>query len=227
MAKIIRITPPHSAGKTDFGRGSRSVGASDARRQGESKVQGDIRRVYVPLPVVMAALSPIERRKVAGLVKRKRYRDAESVLRATASEWSHTPLDLFDGGKLHSMARNRDGAVSKAARPSLIVVNPKELDRYIETRVRNVGLMASGFAPSLVQLGGSVARWIGRHGGGQGSAREVRREAEYLFIGIWSISWNRQETDVGRRVDAAIGYQINATVRALEAAMKKHGVTTK
>jgi hypothetical protein len=229
VAKIVRITPPHTAGSGNFSGGSRSVGSTEAKRHGEGKVEADIRRVYVAVPIVISDVkrhAPKSAKQFSYLVFNAKYAAAQDLLRRTGSTFANVPIDKFDGGLAHSRMRNRRGSVARTARPQLIVVDPRALDKYIKGRVGNVGLMASGWAPSLHALGGGVARWIGRHGDKQGSATLVAYPGEFRFIGVWKISWNNSAADLSRRVDAAIGYQVNAMVRALEGAMKKHGVTT-
>ncbi len=153
---MIQVTPPFSQGTTQ----------SKARKQGENKVRRDIRRVYgLPSDVYaqIKARDPKAAKAFWGMVRDRQWDKASELARRITG----LTLQPFDGGGAH--ASRRSNGVVNGRRPHLFLRDPVgksgELDHYITGKLRNVGILASGFTAAASQLGAKgVPPWVLRHG---------------------------------------------------------------
>jgi len=222
--KVIKITPPISKGVT----------GPAARKQGEAKTAADIRRAYTtPADCYKIISERLDKRAAGafwGLIRNRQYDAAQRILTRAAPQLRLAP---FDGGADHRAARGASGTVGKNYQPhsGQVVREKKDLDSYIKTRQKNVGLYASSLLNASTDLGGDtrIPAWVKRHRGKLGGGAKLTGTGDSAVITITATP-PFAARDTQRRMDYALASTIKnlpKRVRAItRSAMKKAGLTT-
>lgn len=155
---MVQVTPP-------FGGGAKG---SSAKKQGEARVNSDIRKVYLTPGKAFDILKSKNERMARGFWRAISQGDlpsAQAILRGSGTEIAGLSIRAFDDGSLHDASRNRSTGRVASRRPRLLVEKARDLTRYIREKQRNVGTLASGFNSAAQQLGAKgVPAWVTRHG---------------------------------------------------------------
>lgn len=155
----------------------------EAQTSGEIAVARDILKVYA---TPERAYKDMGASGKAGAFwrayKHGEFQRAESLLRQFGNDLAGVNLQHFDGGAAHRSARNSRGRITQR-RPSVVVTDPRALERYISEEKKHVGTGKGGFADIVRAIGGTsggvrglresgdiTANWITRRARGYGYA---------------------------------------------------------
>ncbi len=139
---------------------------ADAQNLGQDATVGDIRRVYAYASDVYPTFS--DKRQGAAFWKsfqKKAFERANAIKAKFSKDFRDTPIDLFDGGRLHQEARNNRGRIPKKMTPRMIVINAPALKAYINKEFKLVGWGKAGWATCARAFGSvsGISGWITRH----------------------------------------------------------------
>ncbi len=154
---------------------------ADAREAGERATSRDISKVYAtPGKAYEDISNPRYKGAFWSAYKKGDISKAQDILDANGSKLRGVQMTRFDGGTAHKGARNTTTGRVNQNRPSMIVIDPKALDRYVKEELKHVGTGKGGFADIVRAIGGSprglreegdiTANWITRNGHGYGKA---------------------------------------------------------
>jgi hypothetical protein len=168
---LIKVTPP-------FGDATFSESYNTQRKAGESAVERDIRKVFVPLrqfaenvsktnPELGVTLtmkggitgSNIANRKLKRSSNRIDMQALEAIFRNMGME-GRVMLNVDPA--IHEKARGRRGRVRRAT--PVVVVNEKSIDKYIKEKQGHIGKAKAGFMKAAIGLAvKGIPNWIRRH----------------------------------------------------------------
>lgn len=205
---LVQVSPP-------FGNGAKG---SQAKKQGEAAVAGDIYSVYATPGHVHELI-----RRHGGARLAAAWWKVWKTNPASARQWLAQNAPGFvkslpvgwDDGTVHRAARGNDGRV-RAGRPRMIVLNELgRLKRYVAKRKRNVGLVAASIPAAaggrFGQLKG-IPAWIARHESTWGFVREERKpNGKIITLGISK----RGIRGLQRRFTSVLTYRMKALERQL------------
>lgn len=216
---LVQVMPPNSDG----------VSGIDAKKQGEAKVESDIRKAYGTPSDLWRLIRDAAGKNVAdnfwAYMKLKRWHQANEIaLRITGHG-----LDVFDGGAEHRARRDpttgrvKGGGQPKDKRVFLAPSQEKSLKAYIKRKKGNVGMLASSLpdaaAPKLGKING-VPAWVSRHRGVWGRC-DIRRDATSLHVTLGLT--RRAVADLQRRFGYVLRYRVAAFKRQLPY-IKRHAL---
>jgi len=170
--------------------GGKGAQGSAAKKRGEAAVERDILKLMRPV---------------------KNYgRDADA-LRA-AGMFIEAPSNESPAA-IHKANRSKTGRVRRKLSPK-IAIKASELRRYIATKKKMVGFLASGWKAAATKLGVSLPAWVTRHtGSGEGVIKSTTVSIE---VTATNSVRNAPKLDMDRRVQNAINSQADAMTRRLE-----------
>lgn len=218
---MVQVTPPFSDG----------VKGIAAKKQGEAKVAGDIRKAYGTPGDLWRLIRDRAGQPVAdnfwAYMKLGRWHQANAI----AQKHTGHGLDVFDAGAEHRRRRNpRTGRVIGGGRPSdkkffFAPTQKKAFDAYIKRQSKNVGLTASSLPTAAgARLGAisGIPAWVKRHAGRWGMCKVTQTNRSFMVqLGLTS----RGGSEMQRRFNAVLGYRLKALQRQLpyikRAALKK------
>lgn len=200
---MIGLLPPNSEG----------VHGGEAKKQGERAVARDINRVYASAGEMYLAIHGINPAAAAGFysaIKNGDDVEANRIIQSVGGRWRNVRVGSFDES-LHEKYR-RKGKVNRQV-PAQVLANVKQLEAYIKKKIKNVGLMASGWNDAAKKIGARIPAWVKRHGGKNSSA-----QVKITKVGKEIRMQSRTGIDSARIADRAryaIKYRINAMKRRL------------
>ena len=170
--------------------GGKGAQGSGAKKRGEAAVERDILKLMRPV-------------KTFG-------RDTDA-LRA-AGMFIDTPSNESPAA-IHKANRSKTGRVRRKLSPK-IAVKSSDLRRYIASKKKMVGFLASGWKAAAAKLGVSLPAWITRHAGSGGG--QIKSSSTAVEVTATNSVKNAPSLDMERRVQSAIDSQAAAMVRRLE-----------
>jgi len=206
---IVQILPPNSQG----------VSGTAAKKQGETAVNRDLKRVYANPSEVYKAILAVGAHGIGAAYwaafKRKDTAAMERLAKAVPALPSYfKDHRAFDGGAEHLKRRGRDGRV-KGKNPSFVITTPASLKAYRRRKLKNVGLLASAVPRAYNGRYGAlkgVPAWVRRHAGKGGFVREEKgRAGRTVIIGMTSSF----VSDLQRRFNYVLKYRLTAIDRQL------------
>ena len=198
VREIIRITPP--------AQGSASVRKNQSI--GEHAVARDVGRVYLS-----AGRAYNHIRDVLGEPQAKAFWAAyqsgnkpvaESLLRRAGGLSARVSLGPFDGGAHHARNRNNRGRVSRD-RHELVPTPGPEYEAYMNRKIGNVGILASGWVASARLVGERAPAYASRHSG-NGAAHVTRKRSGDIYTFHNRVPYATQ-ADLRRRADLVLAKQ--------------------
>jgi len=167
----------------EFAKFTQPFGTGEAAKSaGEKAVVRDIYKVYA---TPGKAWADINNNAAAGAFwrafKQDNIDEAQRILNEFGNSLRGCLIEGFDGGAAHKAARNEKTGRVNQRRPSIVVREPKLLQRYVEEEIRHVGTAKGAWADVARQISGSIrglrsqsegditANWITRKGAGFGS----------------------------------------------------------
>jgi hypothetical protein len=189
---VIAITPPGT---------TTSESPSVARKRGEARLEGDIRKIIKPSRVYVGRAG---KATAAGQGQIKTFHQAN---RSQAT-------GRVKGGSKAGSKRSWGNKVLAAA--------PADVARYIRSRKKLVGSLRSGWVPAARRFGVAVPGWVARHGGPGGVT--VRMSGGGIsIVAENAVTYARQIRDMERRVKWVVMSQEGKTRRQLAVILKKRG----
>lgn len=220
---LVQIIPPASL--------DRGVSGNAAKKQGESKVMGDIWKVYGTPGDVYKLIKAKAPKLAAGYwqaVKRKDWTAANGLARRLG-----VPIlqDFTrDDGAEHKR-RRRNGQVTGKGK-TLYVTDARYVRAYIKFKQRNVGLLAAALVNNYSGQFGPLAgvpAWIARHSGSWGSAQiTLYNQGAGPHVRISLDGGGALNSTLQRFFNTALRYRLTVMEReaphALRAAAKSAGL---
>lgn len=215
---LVQVTPPFSQGAK----------GNAAKKQGEAKVESDIRKAYGTPSDLWRLIREKSNRNVAdnfwAYMKVGQWHRANDI----AQRITGFGLDVFDGGAEHRARRDpRTGRVkgSDSPRNKRIFLAPtqkRSFEAYIKKKKALVGLLASSLPAAASHLGtiNGLPSWVSRHRGPWGSC-VVDKTRTSLHVTL-RLS-RRASGDLQRRFGYVLGYRIKAFQRQLPY-IKRHAL---
>lgn len=216
---MVQVTPPFSPGVT----------GTAGRKQGEAKVESDIRKAYGTPSDLWRLIREASNKNVAdnfwAYMKLGRWHQANEI----ALRFTGHGLDVFDGGATHRARRNpRTGRVIGGDHPRnktifLAPTQERSLREYIKKKKANVGLLASSLpAAASSKLGkiNGVPAWISRHRGAWGRC-DIKKTTTSLHVTLGLTA--RGGADAQRRFGYVLRYRTAAFKRQLPY-IKRHAL---
>jgi hypothetical protein len=170
--------------------GGKNAEGSAAKKRGEAAVERDILKLMRPV-------------KTFG-------KDADA-LRA-AGMFIETPSSESPAA-IHKANRTKTGRVRRKLSPK-IAIKTSDLRRYIASKKKMVGFLASGWKSAAAKLGFSLPAWITRHSGSGGG--QIKSSSTAIEVTATNSVKNAPRLDMERRVQSAIDSQAAAMVRRIE-----------
>ncbi len=216
---LVQVTPPFS----------QSVKGNAAKKQGEAKIETDIRKVYGTPSDLWRLIRDKEGRAAAdnfwAYMKLRRWTQAnELALRIVGHQ-----LSVFDGGDAHANRRDKTtGRVKGGSQPKdkTIFLNQdqeKSLRAYIRQQQGKVGMLASSIPTAAASKLGKInglPSWVSRHRGRWGRCT-IQKNSRSMSITL-GIS-GRGVRDLQRRFGYVLGYRVKAFYRQLPY-IKRHAL---
>ncbi len=114
---------------------------------------------------------------------------------------------------IHKANRSPTGRVNRKLNPR-IKIKASDLKRYIASKKKMVGFLASGWKAAATKLGVPVPAWVSRHSApGEG---KIKSSAVAIEVVATNKVKGSPALDIERRVQSAIDSQAAAMVRRLE-----------
>lgn len=230
---LVQVTPPHG------GKGGK-VRGSAARKQGETAVARDIRRVYATPGRIFAELKKhhtagdyAAARAFYAFAMKKQWAEANAILSRLNSlpNWARQGLRAFDDGAEHVRRRNPNTGKVGSKTPSFLVANPKWVTAYIRAKQKNVGMLAAAVPAAYTGQYGplrGVPGWVSRHQKSWAGARLGERRLRHGMLVVINVSAGALNSELQVRFLAVNGYRSKAMQReapyALRAAAKAAGL---
>jgi hypothetical protein len=169
VREIIKITPPAMGG----------AGAKKNQGRGEGAVMRDVAKVYLSAgrayKEIRESLGDATAKVFWAAYKENNTQAAEAILRRVGGKFAAVKMGAFDGGAAHARLRNSRGRISKE-RPEQLPTSGTGYEDYMNRRVKNVGILASGWIAAARLVGERVPKYASRHPG-NGSARVNARKS--------------------------------------------------
>jgi hypothetical protein len=169
--------------------GGKNAQGSAAKKRGEVKVESDILKL----------MQPYKRPADANILR------AAGMMVEEAS--SQSPASI------HKLNRTRTGRVRRKISPR-IKIKASDLGRYIASKKKMVGFLASGWKEAATKLGLPVPAWISRHSA-PGVGR-IKSDAASIEVVATNKVKNAPKLDMERRVQNALDSQADSMIRRLE-----------
>ncbi len=170
--------------------GGKGAQGSAAKKRGEAAVERDILKLMRPV---------------------KSFGKDTDALRA-AGMFIETP-STESPEAIHKANRSKTGRVRRKLNPK-IAIKAADLRRYIASKKKMVGFLASGWKAAATKLGISLPAWVTRHAGSGGGV--IKSTAASIEVTATNSVRNAPKLDMERRVQSAINSQADAMVRRLE-----------
>lgn len=220
---LIQIIPPASMDRGVFG--------TAAKKQGETKVQADIWKVYGTPGDVYAKLKSKDKFEAAGYWKAIKAKDWATANRIAQRQGLPQVIDFTqDDGAEHKKRRGPDGRV-KGKDKTLFVTDPRYVRAYINLKQRNVGMLAAALANSYDGRFGSLAgipAWISRHSASWGNAQITETSTSSGSRIRLLLNGGSLNSDLQRFFNTALRFRLAVMQReapyALRAAAKSAGL---
>lgn len=215
---LVQVTPPFSNG----------VKGIAAKKQGEVRVEDDIRKAYGSPSDLWRLIRDAAGRGPAdnfwAYMKLKRWEQANQI----AMKFTGYQLESFDGGAEHRARRDaRTGHVrgGKQPRDKRVFLSPaaaRSFEAYIKRKKNQVGLLASSLPSAASALGKitGVPAWVSRHHGPWGRCGITRtRNSLHVTLGLTQ----RAIADLQRRFGYVLDYRVKAFQRQIPY-IKRHAL---
>jgi len=202
FATAARFTPP-----TGSGASHRSVGTTEARRQGERRTVKDLNKAVAPLRPWEWTSKRIQR-----LINERKYDRLTLAFRHMPGRFrGYTVVAGSQVPSIHYRYRDRRGRVN--SRKYWATPDYEDWDDYRDALVRNVGRAKAGWWPALRHLGGKAPAWVKRHGSKTGEYRDTLGAKGDGYVGGYNISEWANRGDEGRVLAEAV----RSRARSMEA----------
>ena len=170
--------------------GGKNATGQGAKKRGEAKVERDILKLMQPH---VPPKAPVNILRAAGMF-------VEEASNASPAA-------------IHKANRSPTGRVNRKLNPR-IKIKASDLKRYIASKKKMVGFLASGWKAAATKLGVPVPAWVSRHSApGEGKIKSTS-------VAIEVVATNKVKgspaLDIERRVQSALDSQAAAMVRRLE-----------
>jgi hypothetical protein len=192
--RLLEITPPASEG----------VSGLDARRAGENKITGQMRRILAPKNLK-------GRRKITHVFGRKLKRP---VYVQTKEKYPDVAALYRDNTRFRTIG----AGVTTRKVANKFYVSATKFKAEQRSRHGQVGKFASGWAPGAAALDVPVQNWISRHGASNGMVR-VDTAGDRMRVVVENFAPGTPANlrdDMARRIPYAVQYQADAMTRAIE-----------
>lgn len=219
---LVQIIPPASMDRGVFG--------NAAKKQGESKVQSDIWKVYGTPGDVYQMLKARDPQLAGGYwstIKRKDWAAANGIARRAGVP---VLIDFTSDDGAEHRKRRRNGVVTGKDK-TVFVTDARYLRAYIKMKQANVGLLAAALVNNYRgQFGplAGVAAWVSRHSGSWGTA-QIEETAQPSGPGVRiSLNGGSLNRDMQRFFNTALRFRLAVMQReapyAIRAAAKAAGL---
>ncbi len=209
---MVQVTPPHNRQVDLIGH--------KAKKRGESKIQGDIHRVFASASYAYDTIktkSPAAAGAFWYLIKHKDYAAAQQILRDKGYNIRLRNAELVSNPDLSLHQKNRrKGVVPKYVHAKQVVINYGKVNAYVRKVKRRVGMLASAPAAAVGSRYGAlkgVPAWVARHKSRWGVAYE-RKTAHGVVI-VLGTAAPFVVNDMQRRFDYVLAYRLKAIRREL------------
>ncbi len=170
--------------------GGKNATGQGAKKRGEAKVERDILKLMQPY---VPPKAPVNILRAAGMF-------VEEASNASPAA-------------IHKANRSPTGRVNRKLNPR-IKIKASDLKRYIASKKKMVGFLASGWKAAATKLGVPVPAWVSRHSApGEG---KIKSNAVAIEVVATNKVKGSPALDIERRVQSAIDSQAAAMVRRLE-----------
>ena len=170
--------------------GGKGAQGSAAKKRGEAAVERDIFKLMRPVKTFGRDTDVL---RAAGM-----------FIEASSSE---------SPAAIHKANRTRTGRVRRKLSPT-IAIKASDLRRYIASKKKMVGFLASGWKAAATKLGVSLPAWVTRHSGSGGGV--IKSTAASIEVTATNSVRNAPKLDMERRVQSAIDSQAGAMIRRIE-----------
>ena len=170
--------------------GGKNATGQGAKKRGEAKVERDILKLMEPLAAPRVSANSL---RAAGM-----FVDVAS---------NESPASI------HKANRSPTGRVNRTLRPR-IKIKASDLKRYIASKKKMVGFLASGWKAAAEKLGVPVPAWVARHSAA--GVGVVRSSAVMIEVSATNQVVGAPRLDMERRVQSAMNSQAAAMMRQVE-----------
>ncbi|MEI6035055.1 MAG: hypothetical protein WCS65_12355 [Verrucomicrobiae bacterium] len=170
--------------------GGKNATGQAAKKRGEAKVESDILKLMQPVARLSA---PANILRAAGMFVEEASTESPAAI--------------------HRANRSPTGRVNRKLNPR-IKIKASDLKRYIASKKKMVGFLASGWKAAATKFGSSIPAWISRHSA-PGVGR-IKSDAVSIEVTATNQVVGAPRLDMERRVQSALDSQAAAMIRRVE-----------
>jgi len=170
--------------------GGKNATGQAAKKRGEAKVESDILKLMQPVARLSA---PANILRAAGMFVEEASTESPAAI--------------------HRTNRSPTGRVNRKLNPR-IKIKASDLKRYIASKKKMVGFLASGWKAAATKFGSSIPAWISRHSA-PGVGR-IKSDAVSIEVTATNQVVGAPRLDMERRVQSALDSQAAAMIRRVE-----------